>query len=708
MNNHDQDSLDIDMDQFNRVFFEECGEHLAEMEQILMSLADAEPDDDQLNAIFRAAHSIKGGAGMFGFQDMTIVTHVLESLLDKLRNNELPFSSSMIDLFLEAGDVIAMQLAGHRDGSPVNREAVDLVRDRLQQVIEAENSRGETEADDPASEHLLGTTLPACGSAKDVANHRYELDFTPDSDLFKRGVRLENLLADLDALGGLTVHAHVSESGDFSTFDPQVCLSSWRLILETGASEAEIREIFEFVADEDQLQIRELADVATVAAEGPDRQVPARVEPQAGEAESAPVVSAGNAANLQSGRRAYDKNELAPGAYGRRTSETEPSIRVGVSKVDQLINQVGELVITQLMLAQTASGLDPVLHESLHASMLQLERNTRDLQQSVMSMRLVPISIVFSRFPRMVRELAAKLGKQVELKTIGDATELDKGLIEKIADPLTHLVRNCMDHALEAPDTRIAAGKGRCGTITLRASQVGGRIVIDVIDDGAGLNRDKILRKAVERGIPAHEGMTDEEVWHLIFAPGFSTADTVTDISGRGVGMDVVLSNVQSMGGRVNLSSEPGKGTRVTISLPLTLAILDGLSVAVGKEKFIMPLNAIIESLQPTAENLKTINGRSVVQVRGDYIPIIPLYELFNMEALVKVPEEGVLILIDVEGEKAAVLVDALLDEHQVVIKSIETNYRKVDGTAGATILGDGRVALILDVNSLLQMRKRK
>ena len=358
------------------------------------------------------------------------------------------------------------------------------------------------------------------------------------------------------------------------------------------------------------------------------------------------------------------------------------------------------------MVSQEAAVLDPVLHENLHRSLLQLERTTRDLQQIVMSIRLVPISVVFSRFPRMVRELAAKLGKQVELKTIGDSTELDKGLIEKITDPLTHLVRNCLDHALETPEARVATGKTACGTITLRASQIGGRIVIHVIDDGAGLNRDKILAKAAERGIPASDDMSDEEVWQLIFAPGFSTADAVTDISGRGVGMDVVLRNVQSIGGRVHIHSEQGIGTQITISLPLTLAILDGLSVAVGAEKFIIPLNSIIESLQPAAESLKTVNNKKVVQVRGDYIPIIPLHELFNMDAHVTEPEKGILVLVDTEGEKAALLVDALLDEHQVVIKSIETNYRKVAGTAGATILGDGRVALILDVGSLLQMRK--
>jgi len=539
------------------------------------------------------------------------------------------------------------------------------------------------------------------------AIRRYELLFTPDSDIFKRGIRIENLLADLQQLGTLTVQTRVAVPDDFTSFDPKDCLTSWQLFLETSASRNEIAEIFEFVADDEQLRIIHCPADGDIISEQAAETSPTVLSPRP--EDTVPVAATANetAPQISAGRRAYDKNELAPAAYGRRTSEAESSIRVGVTKVDQLINQVGELVITQLMLDQTAAALDPVLYENLHRSLLQLEHNTRDLQQSVMSIRLVPIGIVFSRFPRMFRELTAKLGKQVELKTIGETTELDKGLIEKITDPLTHLVRNCMDHAIEMPDVRIAAGKDPGATITLRASQVGGRIVIDVIDDGNGLNREKILKKASAKGMAVSDGMSDEEVWHLIFAPGFSTAETVTDISGRGVGMDVVLSNVQSMNGRVNLFSEPGKGTRVTISLPLTLAILDGLSVAVGAEKFIIPLNSIIESLQPTPENLKTVNGRNLVRVRGDYIPIIALCQLFNMRAEVTEPEKGILVLIDVDGEKAAILVDALLDEHQVVIKSIETNYRKVEGAAGATILGDGRVALILDVGSLLQMHKK-
>lgn len=709
MTQSDRNNNNIDLNQFNQIFFEECAEHLAEMEKILVSLTDEEPDDEQLNAIFRAAHSIKGGAGIFGFQDMTIVTHVLESLLDRMRNHEIPFSKAMVDLFLEAGDVISMQLAGHRDKAEVRQEAIDLIRNKLQQVIDVGNVASPAEIATIECTPVLEPTAQPDSTTLGCACHCYELLFTPDQDIFKRGVRLENLFAELEELGELTVVAELPATPDFNTFDPEICTTCWHLTLFATASEADIRDIFEFVADVDQLKVHIVSEISDNNLNSPAvPELPATAASQENQCNDAICKPVNDVVDKEIGRRAYDKNEVAPVAYGRRSNEAESSIRVGVTKVDQLINQVGELVITQLMLAQTAGVLDPVLYENLHRSLLQLERNTRDLQQSVMSIRLVPISIVFSRFPRMVRELSSKLGKQVELKTVGESTELDKGLIEKISDPLTHLVRNCMDHALEKPEARIAAGKDRCGTITLRASQIGGRIVIDVIDDGAGLNRDKILSKAAERGIPASDSMSDEDVWQLIFAPGFSTAEAVTDISGRGVGMDVVLRNVQSMSGRVNISSEAGKGSKVTISLPLTLAILDGLSVAVGDEKFIIPLNSIIESLQPKTESLKTVNGRNVVHVRGEYIPIIPLYELFNMNALVKKPEEGILILIDVEGEKAALLVDALLDEHQVVIKSIETNYRKVDGTAGATILGDGRVALILDVNSLLQMRKHK
>jgi len=384
------------------------------------------------------------------------------------------------------------------------------------------------------------------------------------------------------------------------------------------------------------------------------------------------------------------------------------SIRVSVEKVDQLINLVGELVITQAMLAQTTANVDPTLYEVLLNSVAQLERNTRDLQESVMSIRMMPISFVFSRFPRVVRDVANKLGKQVELRTIGEGTELDKGLIEKIADPLTHLVRNSLDHGIESPEKRIAAGKDPKGTLTLRASHQGGNIVIEVSDDGGGLSRERILAKAKEKGIPVSDSMTDQEVWLLIFAPGFSTAEVVTDVSGRGVGMDVVKRNIEGMGGRVELDSKTGTGTTVTIRLPLTLAILDGMSVAVGNEVFIIPLNYIIESLQPAEHDVKTVasEGR-VVNVRGEYLPLMAVHSLFNIKPKTTDPSKGILVIIESDGNKAALLVDELVGQHQVVIKSLETNFRKVRGISAATIMGDGKVALILDMVALVRMARK-
>jgi two-component system, chemotaxis family, sensor kinase CheA len=688
----DQNGKDaIDLRRFNQVFFEECAEHLAEMEQILISLSDQPPDNEQLNAIFRAAHSIKGGAGIFGFDDMTIVTHVMESLLDRLRNNEMAFSTAMIDLFLEAGDAISMQLAGHREGTAVRQETIDEVRRKLQLLIDADSPGGEAPGASAPVQH------PAPGAQGGEASaglpRSYQLIFTPDPDTFMRGIRLQSIICELSELaqpGGFLSRAVLPGLPELEEFDPESCITQWHFTITTLASPDQIMEVFMFVADEEQLAIQELT-------QQPATRLPEHAEKRA-QADGSPAA--------QTATRAPEREEQVPAAFGRRVTDNESSIRVNVTKVDQLINQVGELLITQAMLAQIAGSLDPVQYETLQKCVAQLERNSRDLQGSVMSIRLVPVSIVFSRFPRMVRELAAKLGKSVDLKTLGETTELDKGLIEKIADPLSHLVRNSLDHGLETTEERLAKGKDPTGTIELKASQLGGRIVIEVSDDGAGLNRGRILAKAAERGIACSESMSDEEVWQLIFAPGFSTAEAVTEVSGRGVGMDVVLKNVQSIGGRVQISSQAGRGSRVSISLPLTLAILNGLSVAVGDEKFIIPLNSIIESLQPKAEQLKSVNGRQVIAVRGDYLPILRLHELFNIETQVQEPERGILVLVDLEGEKAALMVDGLLDEQQVVVKSIETNFRKVEGSAGATILGDGRVALILDVTELFMMQK--
>jgi two-component system chemotaxis sensor kinase CheA len=680
-----------DMRQFYQVFFEECVEHLATMELLLMELDPSAPGNEELNAIFRAAHSIKGGAGTFGFKDMTVVTHILESLLDRLRNHELVLTREMVDLFLEAGDAIGMQLAGHRDGAAVDQSVIEQICKKLE-TITLSVVPTKSASTVPAAEQ------PLPSRANEPIS--YEIEFAPHDDTFRRGIRLESLFKELAELGELVAAVDLGGAPAFTELDPEICHCRWHLRLQSAAGEAKIRDIFEFVAGDDELQIR----IGTL-----DPGYGLFTGAPGATFQAAEQTSAAVSTDTLVGRRTYDKNELAPGAFGRRGLDTQDaSIRVGVAKVDKLINQVGELVITQAMLTQLAGELDPILFARLHSGLTQLERNTRDLQENVMSMRMVPISFVFSRFPRVVRDTAALLGKQVELKTSGETTELDKGLIEKIADPLTHLVRNSLDHGIESPDVRIAAGKEPFGTITLSAAQQEGKIVIEVADDGAGLNREKILAKARGNGVPVIDSMADDEVWQLIFAPGFSTAEVVTDVSGRGVGMDVVLRNVKDLGGRVVIKSEPGKGSRITIRLPLTLAVLDGLSVQVGKETFVIPLNSIVESLQPQAQDLSTVHGQGqVVHIRGEYLPLLPLHELFHIEGAVTRPEQGILTIVETEGEKVALLIDALLGQQQVVIKSLEANYRKVEGSAGATILGDGRVALILDAGSLISMGRR-
>ncbi len=657
--------MTIDMSQFYQVFFEESAELLEKMEQLLLELNVAAPSKDELNGIFRTAHSIKGGAATFGFTEITETTHILESLLDKLRNDELTLRSDMVDVFLKAVDVLRMQLAGRQSQAEVDAQAVADICQRLNQLAQGKAAPAAgAAAAIPLTIPAAPVAAPAIGKISNadavvqdaamlVASAKDPVDPTP-----------ENLYAIL------TGSAPVAAA---PVLKPAV------------ASAAAQTDAYGFFTD------------LAVVDEAPAAQAPAAQAP----AEQAPVAQA-------PGRAAP---EAMPDAHPKRRSSDRvdaetTSIRVGVEKVDQLINLVGELVITQAMLAQTASRVDPLVSEALIAGVGQLERNTRDLQESVMSIRMMPISFVFSRFPRVVRDLAAKLNKQVELKTVGEGTELDKGLIEKIADPLNHLVRNSLDHAIESPEERIAAGKDPVGTITLRAFHQGGNIMVEVADDGAGLSRPKIMAKARERGMNVNDAMSDQEVWSLIFEPGFSTAAVVTDVSGRGVGMDVVRRNVRGMGGRVEIQSTLGKGTCISIRLPLTLAILDGMSVAVGKEIFIVPLTYIIESMQPAKADIKAISGQGkVVHVRGEYLPVVALHERFNIKPNVADTEmeRGILVILEAEGVKTALFVDELVGQHQVVIKSLETNYRKAQGISGATIMGDGKVALILDVAALVR-----
>jgi two-component system chemotaxis sensor kinase CheA len=702
--------MTIDLSQFYQVFFDETAEHLALMESLLLGIDPATASSDDLNAIFRAAHSMKGGAGTFGFTDMTDVTHVLETLLDRVRKNEMALTPEMVDAFLQAGDVIKAQLDAHRAGDRLADTGPALaVCARLAQLTQgsADSSGAAPAATDaqvaaaPAGLCTYAIAFGAKGQSQAVAT----------------------LLENLRAVGTLEIVAQPQprEPGTAAKRAKSSC--NWALRLVTAATETQIRELFDFIKLAGALAItqQEAAPDAPRTAEADDAGYgffdtaagapPVDADPGYGfftdlapAAPSAPAPSG-------VGRRATDPPAVLSAVGGRRESDKvvvapqaeASSIRVSVEKVDQLINLVGELVITQAMLAQNASRLDPGVYEKLINGMAQFERNTRDLQESVMSIRMMPISFVFSRFPRVVRDLAGKLNKQVELKTEGEATELDKAVIEKLADPLTHLVRNSLDHGVELPAVREAAGKPAKGTITLRAFHRGGNIMVEVVDDGAGLDRERLLAKARERGMSVTDAMSDHEVFQLIFEAGFSTAAVITDVSGRGVGMDVVRRNIREMGGHVEITSALGIGTRISIRLPLTLAILDGMSVGVGREVFIIPLTYITESLQPAPEHVKTITGQGrVVQVRGEYLPVVALHETFKLKPKVTEFHRGIMVILEADGAKTALFVDELLGQHQVVIKSLETNYRRVQGVSGATIMGDGRVALILDVAGLV------
>lgn len=679
--------MTIDMSQFYQVFFEETAEHLGSMESLLLGLDLSQPDAEQLNAIFRAAHSIKGSAGTFGFTDLAEVAHILENLLDRIRKGELALTEAMIDAFLAAGDVLKTLLAAHRGEGEADPSAVTAICARLSDLTAA---------------------TPAESKAAEVG---FDISFVLDDAGKDGSSAIDNLQAELAGFGTVSIIGRPSGHDQV-----------WRLRLEGPADPDTLREIIEFVARSDSIRIEALGSVGEAAADDaygffealPQTPEPAISQDSPDGSDSfvgqLPIVSekppaAAPVPKITRERRAGLREDGDGQSAAKAAGDT--SIRVGVERVDQLINLVGELVITQAMLAQSASDVDPVKFERLMHGLGQLERNTKDLQESVMSIRMMPISVVFGRFPRLVHDLSQKLGKQVELKTVGESTELDKGLIERISDPLNHLVRNSLDHGIELTEQRISAGKDPVGIITLKAYQQSGNIVIEVDDDGAGLNRSRILAKAMERGLPASDSMSDQEVWLLIFEPGFSTADQISEVSGRGVGMDVVKRNITAMGGRVEIESMAGVGTRMTVRLPLTLAILDGMSVAAGAETYIVPLSYVIESLQPTRDMIKSISGvERLIHVRGEYLPVVALYEVFNIPGTVTELDTGILVVIEADGVKAALFVDALVGQHQVVIKSLEANYRKVPGISGATIMGNGHVALILDAAALVGMAK--
>ena len=682
---------DFDLTQFYQIFFEEAGENLDQMEHILLDLDLTSANDEELNGIFRCAHSIKGGAATFGFSDVAELTHHMESLLDRLRRHEIQPIPEMVDVLLESADASRSLLARHQAGGEgEGLVTTDLVR-RISEL--ASGSAITAPAVVPVAQPPVAAPVaaPAFSAAPNApAGMRQLLVHIGPLEQMGHADAIKELFRDIPGLGTIS---------DLPCEQAQTRLFA----VETTSTDDDLCDLFAFHVAKEQVKISaahapvDSAEAAVAGALDYGFFQDAPGAPASHPAAEAGVIAASSLTPAPAVKPAQAKAPSVPQAESA-------TIRVAVNKVDQLINLVGELVITQAMLAQNSHGLDAAVYQQLLAGLADLDRNTRDLQESVMSIRMIPMSIVFSRFPRMMRDLANRLDKKIELVTLGEATELDKGLVEKITDPLTHLVRNSGDHGIESPAERLAKGKPAHGTITLSASHQGGSIVIEVRDDGKGLSREKILSKARERGMDVSDQMPDSEVWLLIFAPGFSTADTVTDVSGRGVGLDVVKRNIAALNGTVEVDSSEGFGMKVSVRLPLTLAIMDGMSVGVGDEVYILPLSSVVESFQVTADAVSTVaQGSQLVKVRDEYMPVLALEKIFQVPRKDASVGSTIMVVVEAEGSRVALLVDELLGQHQVVVKNLESNYRKVPNVSGATILGDGSVALILDTGGLVR-----
>ncbi|MBY0454406.1 MAG: chemotaxis protein CheW [Burkholderiaceae bacterium] len=694
---------DFDLTQFYQIFFEEAGENLDQMEHILLDLNLSSANDEELNGIFRCAHSIKGGAATFGFADVAELTHQMESLLDRLRRHEIQPIPEMVDVLLESADASRSLLARHQAGG--QGEAVSTTS-LVRRISDLAAGMAPTPAapavavapvppppvappPPPATPVAAPARAPAAPGIRRIEVQIGPLEQPAQADAVKE------LFRDIPGLGTIS---------DLPCDQAQMRL----FFVETSSTDDDLLDLFAFHVSKDQVHIRshiEAVELPLPVTATPSGETPFGFfgEPAA-EVPAKKTVAAPAPVPVPAPAPVAAAASAAPKAANQAAQMESTTIRVAVNKVDQLINLVGELVITQAMLAQNSRGLDTAMYQQLLAGLVDLDRNTRDLQESVMSIRMIPMSVVFSRFPRMLRDLANKLGKKVDFVTLGEATELDKGLVEKITDPLTHLVRNSCDHGIEMPADRIAKGKPEHGTITLAASHQGGSIVIEVRDDGHGLSREKILRKARERGLDVSDQMTDSEVWLLIFAPGFSTADVVTDVSGRGVGLDVVKRNIAALNGTVEIDSTEGRGMTVSVRLPLTLAIMDGMSVGVGDEVYILPLSSVVESFQVNSDDVSTVaQGAQLVKVRDEYMPVLALERIFQVPRRDQEKSSTIMVVVEAEGCRVALLVDELLGQHQVVVKNLESNYRKVPNVSGATILGDGKVALILDINGLVR-----
>lgn len=692
----------IDMAQFHQVFFEESFEGLDVMESGLLNLDLGAVDADAINTIFRAAHSIKGGSGTFGFMVISDFTHVMETLLDDMRNGRMQVTQSVIDVLLGSVDCLRDMLLAIQVGVEVDHRSVASHKQLLDNTLHHHDIA--TEEMPPSGRALLDCSEQS--NSQDTALLQiagWRIRFSPHAHLLKTGNEPLRILRELATLGNLTVSADCRNLPDLYALDPEECRLAWNLDLQGQATVSEIDEIFDWVEGDCDLTKQPILATTQHVNSSPVAEVSSLPYPAIVELPAAPMQTHTQTLSQSTVFETQENKKAA----GKATGVGSNSIRVDTRKIDSLINRVGELVITQSMLSLIGEHFALNKLDQLKNGLSQMERHTRELQESVMNIRMMPINFVFSRFPRLVHDLSSQLGKKVELKLLGEQTEMDKTVVELLSDPLVHLLRNSLDHGIEMPDARLAAGKPETGTITLEAYHRGGNIVIEVKDDGKGLDKDQLKAKALEKGLITPEAiLTDKQAYELIFLPGFSTAGQVSDISGRGVGMDVVRRNIQTLSGNIEILSELGKGSTISIYLPLTLAILDGQSVAVGDETYIVPLGAIIESLQINEESVKRVAGKGeAFMLRDQYLPIIRMHDVFKVaSAKYSKLSEGLLVVVEGPGVRCGLFVDDLLGQQQVVIKSLEANYRRVEGVSAATILGDGSVALILDIPGLVRL----
>lgn len=694
--------MSIDLSQFIPTFLEESFEGIELMESSLLNLAQG--DDETINAIFRAAHSIKGGAGTFGFNHVTEFTHLVETLLDEMRDGRREVAQKDVEILLDSVDCMRLLIESIRDDSDYDDSKIIATSALLTTTLNSEQTSTintyEDTADDVievAANKLDESSTVVVASDTDSNKCHWAISFVPEHHLVQTGNDPLLLLNALKELGDITISANCNAIPSLTEFDATELHISWQVELITDANYEDIAEIFEWVEDDCQLTIKKVQPASNIEIidENINRDGSNTSEDKSSATPEQEVVvkPASNASKKNS--NAVSKSKVESG-----------SIRVGVDKVDSLINLVGELVITQSMLSELGNDFEPSKISRLNSGLEQLLQNTKELQESVMRIRMLPISFAFNRFPRLIHDLSKKMAKEIELVISGEQTELDKTVMEQIGDPLVHLVRNAVDHGIEATDIRLANGKPEKGTITLDAYHQGGSIVIEIKDDGGGIDRDTVLTKAIEKGlVDESSSLTDNQVYDLLFEPGFSTAKALSDISGRGVGMDVVKRNIQSLGGRIQVESTLGQGSNFKVFLPLTLAILDGQLIKVGSEVYIIPLITIVESLQVQDAQINRTSGDMVLyRLREDNVPVIPIYKLFNIPAQNKEISQALLVVVEAEGQKVGLMVDDLLAQQQVVVKSLNDNYQQVEGVSGATILGDGSVAMILDVPSMITM----